>query len=272
MSFNTFQIDKDTNYIISSKLDYLSNLSKNNQLIILTLFNDNCDSIRKQYFSSESDIFTNTNAIENKIYKIIITTPVFFQSNQNKFKINTSHIIIYEPHLIEICNYLPIINSLTNFKFIAHSHDLKSESFLKNAKVITANKKYFIKCKDEQIFYILYSIYKFNLLKGKIGFRVNEKIKKKYEIFLKVLGVDFCEDGSNLIVIGDLEIYEECDRVIYLCEYKKDAEEFCFDDRRVEKEKYRLRDLFSAISKGVCNGKKSFDYDRFKSLNLKKTY
>ncbi|KAM0688692.1 ATP-dependent DNA/RNA helicase [Conglomerata obtusa] len=270
MSINTLNLDAKKDYIISTKLNYFKDLAENTQIIILTLFANNCEEIRQTYFAHNESVFLNQNEITaGKLYNVIITTPIFFNQNYDRFVIQASHVIIHEPHLVDTCGYTSILQSLKP-RLISHSLDLKVEKFLSDPVLVTANKKYFIRCKDEQIFYILYAIFKFNLLKGKVCVKVCDKLKKKYEFFMKVVCGEVQEEGSNIIVIGDVKVDEVCDRIIYLTDDKEDAEEYIFDDSRVEKEKYRLRDLYNAISKGVCAGKKEFDFERFKSLRINK--
>lgn len=257
-------------YVISNKLEYFQMLLEKQQVIILTLFTKTCEDIRKKYFCEIEDVLVGSNVPQkDKRYNVIITTPVYFVNIQDKLEITATHAIIYEPQLIDICGYKQTLQNIKNLRFIAHSTDLKTETFLQKPILVTANKKFYIKCKDEQSFFILYAIYKYKLLNGSIGLRVSEKYKKKYEIFMKVIVGEYKDTGSNIIVIGNLDVDDECDRIIYLTSAKKDIEEYKFDDKKVEKYKYRLRDLWNAISKGVCKGRKEFNFDRFKTLKIK---
>lgn len=272
-------------YIISSRRN-LKNI-KMDQLIILTVFKDNIHTLA-QLFPLKI-VLKQDNYISNA--DIIIATPLHFMQNIENYDLKTKHILIHEPDLIEDLDYLSILSNLKKrgFNFIAYASKASYFKFLDNPIIISNSVKYLITCTNNDDFYILFYILKMCLLDGSIALVTDNAVKfKKLQIFMK--GIEHTCDiflhenddsftnvmqeriliekhfFNNVIMMGNNVINFNSDRVIYLSGEKLNIKEEVFDFNKVAKYKYRIDDFLRGITKNVLNGRKEFDYSRFRSM------
>lgn len=279
----TFPNDQD--YIISSKTSLGS--IEADYIIILTVFKDNIPKI--------SQHFTDRRILQQDSYiphpEVIVATPMHFAENIKQYNINTRHIIVHEPDLIEELDFLPVIAQLRaqGFFFVAYASNASYFRFLNNPEILSYSIKYFIRCTDNEDFYVLFFIFKYCILDGSTALITSLPHKfGTMQIFLQAIHheVDLFlhEDGdfvvntereripiesqfyNNVIMVGSNVVDFNCDRIIYLSSDSLNIKEEVFDFEKISKYRYRINDLLRSITPNVLNGKKKFDYSRFTAL------
>lgn len=262
----------NTNYRTSEKIENIIeclHLSYNH-IFILTPYSSKSDSLEKVRENLK---------LEKSVSKI---TP----KNFNKDLINDTvcpFLLVTDSEYMHTFGYSDFINNINNLIFFTDNNSFVYPKILLS--------KFFIKKSKSQAFVAIFILLK--MFKSILIVK-NEFTVKKFQIFFKVFKIEntpiilFSNDNKlneeinstiNNTDIGTvifLDCYDEninknnlIERLFYISEVEnKNFTEFLDIPLNLSgKYKYRIEDVYNALTPAVLLGKRNFDYSRFKNIN-----